>query len=74
MPPLPRGIGCAGGQHQVNRCLEPLLITCLCARVHLGVGDIAAGAGREVDGVCSFFFFFNAWEETGEAWVRGEER
>lgn len=29
-----------------------------------------SGGGRGL----LFFLFFNAWEETGEAWVRGEER
>lgn len=50
-----------------------MLITCLCAMVHLGAEDTAAGAGREVEGF-PLFYFFKAWEETGEGWVRGEER
>lgn len=51
-----------------------MLITCLCAMVHLGAEDTAGGAGREAEGFPLFHFFFKAWEETGEGWVRGEER
>lgn len=60
-PPHPSpGVRGGGGQHQVNRCLEPrrVLITCLCAMVHLGAEDTAGGAGREAEGFPLFHFFF----------------